>query len=93
MCWWKTTEGNIDAQFILEYMEDFSFQINKKTFVVLNNAHVHKVKTIKERIPICKKRTVHFLSSAIFSPSEHCRSCMEKTQERMAQSRGLPLQG
>ena len=72
ICWWKTTEGYIDAQFVLEDMEDFSFQISKKTFVVLDNARVHKAKAIQERIPYWQKRgIVYFLSSSIFSASEH----------------------
>jgi len=40
-CWWKTTENNIDAQFILEYVEDFSFQINRRTFLVLEIKFSH----------------------------------------------------
>jgi hypothetical protein len=51
ICWWKTTEDNIDAQFVLEYMENFSFQIDKKTFVVLDNARLHKAKISVECIP------------------------------------------
>ncbi|MDR2138776.1 MAG: transposase [Tannerella sp.] len=56
VCRWKTTEGNTDAQFVLEYMEDFSFQASRKTFVVLDKARVHKAKAIQERIPCRHKR-------------------------------------
>lgn len=67
-CWWKTTEGNIDAQFILEYMENFSFHINKKTFVVLDNARVHKAKIIQERIPYWQRRGLYIFFLPPYSP-------------------------
>ena len=35
-CRWKTTEENIDYHFIVEYLEEFSFVITKKTFFVLD---------------------------------------------------------
>ena len=60
ICRWTVSESNIDAQFILEYMEDFSFQISKRTFVVLDNARVHKAKAIQERIPYWQKRGLYF---------------------------------
>jgi hypothetical protein len=50
-CKWLATEGNIDAQFIVKYLEQFSFQIDKKTFIVLDNARIHKSKAVRERIP------------------------------------------
>jgi transposase len=68
VCHWKTTEGNIDAQFVLEYMEDFSFQITKKTFVVLDNARVHKAKSIRERIPCWQKRGLYIFFLPPYSP-------------------------
>jgi hypothetical protein len=67
-CRWKTAEGNMDAQFILEYMEDFSFQISKKTFVVLDNARVHKAKSIRERIPYWQKRGLYIFFLPPYSP-------------------------
>ena len=67
-CRWKTTEDNIDAQFVLEYMEDFSFQISKKTFVVLDNARIHKAKIIQERIPFWEKRGLYIFFLPPYSP-------------------------
>lgn len=49
-------EQNGNAQFILEYFENFSFEIHKQTFVVLDNASVHKAKIIRERMPYWQKR-------------------------------------
>jgi transposase len=67
-CRWKITESNIDAQFMLEYMEDFSFQITRKTFVVLDNARVHKAKSILERIPYWQKRGLYLFFLPPYSP-------------------------
>jgi len=46
ICRWKTTEGNIDAQFVLEYLEQLSFDIRKITFIVLDNAKYIKAKSL-----------------------------------------------
>ena len=67
-CWWKTTESNIDAQFVLEYMENFSSLITRKTFVVLDNARLHKAKVIGERIPFWQKRGLYIFFLPPYSP-------------------------
>ena len=67
-CWWKTTEGNIDAQFVLEYMKNFSFRIDRKTFVVLDNAQLHRAKVIQERIPYWQKRGLYIFFLPPYSP-------------------------
>jgi hypothetical protein len=65
---WKTTESQIDTQFVLEYPEDFSFQIKKKTFVVPDNARLHKAKSIRERIPYWQKRGLYIFFLPPYSP-------------------------
>lgn len=67
-CYWKTTRSNIDARFILEYMENFSFQISKKTFIVLDNARIHKAKAVQERIPFWQKRGLFVFFLPPYSP-------------------------
>ncbi|MDR1115051.1 MAG: transposase [Tannerella sp.] len=37
-------------------MERFSFQVDKKTFIVLDNARIHKSKAVRERILYRQKR-------------------------------------
>ncbi|KAA6304563.1 hypothetical protein EZS27_043788 [termite gut metagenome] len=68
-CYWQTTEQNIDAGFILEFLENFSLQIHKETFIVLDNDKVHKSKIIQERIPYWQERGlfVFFLPQAQLS--------------------------
>jgi transposase len=67
-CHWQTTEENIDAQFVLECLEKFSFQIHKNTFIVLDNARLHKAKTIQERIPYWQRRGLFLFYLPPYSP-------------------------
>lgn len=67
-CYWKTTEDNIDAQFILEYLENFSFQVHKDTFIVLDNARLHKAKIIQERVPYWQDRGLFLFYLPPYSP-------------------------
>ncbi|KAA6345463.1 hypothetical protein EZS27_006959 [termite gut metagenome] len=66
--YWKTTEQPIDAEFILEYMEDFSFQIHKETVIVLDNARIHTSKIIRERIPYWQARGLFLFFLPPYSP-------------------------
>jgi len=67
-CFWSTTEESINAQFILEYFENFSLEIHKETFIILDNASVHKAKIIRERIPYWQKRGLFILYLPPYSP-------------------------
>jgi len=67
-CLWQMTRENIDTQFVLEYLEKFSFQIRKTTFIVLDNARIHKAKAIKERIPYWQDRGLFLLFLPPYSP-------------------------
>lgn len=67
-CRWTTTEENIDAHFIVEYLEEFSFTITKKTFIVLDNARVHKAKAIQERIEYWQNRGLFIFFLPPYSP-------------------------
>jgi transposase len=44
-----TTEGRIDSDFIIDYLEGFSQRIEKQTVVVLDNAPVHKTRKLMDR--------------------------------------------
>jgi transposase len=55
-CRWTVTEDTVNTDFVLSFLEQFSFEINKETFVVLDNARIHKTKAIKERIPYWQQR-------------------------------------
>jgi len=67
-CRWLMTEENIDAEIILEHLEQFSFEIPKTTFIVLDNARIHKAKAIKERIPYWQKRGLYIFFLPPYCP-------------------------
>jgi len=62
-----TTE-NIDTEFVLECLEQFSFEIRKTTFIVLDNARIHKAKAIKERIHYWQKRGLYLFFLPPYCP-------------------------
>lgn len=55
-CFSVTTDQNIGAQFVAEYLEEFSFKIHRQTVIILDNASVHKSHIIKERIAYWQHR-------------------------------------
>ncbi|KAA6335601.1 hypothetical protein EZS27_016191 [termite gut metagenome] len=58
----------MDAKSILEYLEEFSFQIQKETCIVWDNAKVHKSKIIRERIPYWQARGLFLFFLPPYSP-------------------------
>jgi len=67
-CRWQMTTENIDAGFVLEYLEQFSFEIHKTTFIVLDNARIHKAKVIRERIHYWQKRGLYLFFLPPYCP-------------------------
>ncbi len=67
-CHWGITQENINTQFILEFMEKLSWEITCTTFIVLDNARIHKTKNIMERIPYWQKRGLFLLFLPPYSP-------------------------
>ena len=48
-CYWQVTEENINTEFILNFLEQLSFKISRTTFIVLDNARIHKNEKIAAR--------------------------------------------
>lgn len=46
----KTSLQTINADFILEFIDSFSFTIIKPTVIVLDNARIHIAQKVKERM-------------------------------------------
>ena len=67
-CIWQVTRDNIDAGVVLDFLERLSFGIQRKTFVVLDNARIHKSKIIRERIPYWQKRGLFLFFLPPYSP-------------------------
>lgn len=64
----KTSETNINSQFVLEQLDAFSLQIKKPTVVVLDNARVHTAKKIKERFNAWQNRGLYIFYLPPYSP-------------------------
>ena len=65
---YKLNRENTTAQFILENLEDLSFQIIKPTVIVLDNAKIHTAQKILKRIPIWRKRNLYVFFLPPYSP-------------------------
>lgn len=64
----KTTTTSVDADFVLEQLELFSFSLKKQTVVVLDNARVHTSKKIKERLLYWQQRGLYIFYLPPYSP-------------------------
>ena len=63
-----TTTERMTADKIVSYLDDFSFRIRKNTFIVLDNATVHRNRWIKELRPIWEKRGLFIFFLPPYSP-------------------------
>ena len=63
----STTES-ITAEKVADYLDKLSFKISKDTFVVLDNASVHRNAIIKELRPIWEKRGLFLFYLPPYSP-------------------------
>ena len=62
------TEGRMTADKVVSFLDDFSFRISKDTFVVLDNATIHRNRWIKELRPIWEKRGLFIFYLPPYSP-------------------------
>lgn len=62
------TEECINADVVINFLESLSFNIKKKTVLILDNASVHKSRSIRERIPFWEKRGLFITYLPPYSP-------------------------
>lgn len=62
-----TTE-NMTTETIADFLDRLSFRIRRNTFVVLDNASVHRCKLIRELRPIWEKRGLFLFFLPPYSP-------------------------
>ena len=65
--YYKITQENINSDFILQMLDEFSFYINKETTLVFDNASVHKAKKILERLEVWERRGLHIFFLPTYS--------------------------
>lgn len=64
----KTTIESINADFIVDFFEEFSFKISKQTVIVLDNARIHIAQKVKERLKYWQKRGLFIVYLPPYSP-------------------------
>lgn len=67
-CLIETSTANINSQFILDRLEDFSTGLEKLTVIVLDNARIHTSRIIKERLKIWQMRGLYIFYLPRYSP-------------------------
>lgn len=63
-----TSEKAINADFVIEQLDWFSFSIRKPTVVVLDNARIHTGNKMKERIEYWQRRGLYIFYLPTYSP-------------------------
>lgn len=64
----QTTTQSINSDFIISFMEKFSFEIKKKTVIILDNARIHTAHKIKERLKVWQNRGLYIFYLPPYSP-------------------------
>jgi transposase len=62
------TEYNVGTDTVIQYLEQLSFCIKKKTVLILDNASVHKSNSVMERIPFWQQRGLFITFLPPYSP-------------------------
>ena len=63
-----STSDSIDAGKIVDFLDRFSFLVEKKTFIVLDNASVHRNTKIRQMRPVWEKRGLFLFYIPPYSP-------------------------
>ena len=63
-----TTTDSITADTVIEFLDELSFQVRKNTFVVLDNATVHRNHKVEALRPIWEKRGLFLFYLPPYSP-------------------------
>lgn len=66
--WTAISEKAIDAAFVVEQLERFSFSLSRVTIVVLDNARIHTGKKMRERIDGWQRRGLFIFYLPTYSP-------------------------
>jgi len=66
--WTAVSEKTIDANFVVEQLERFSFSLSRLTVVVLDNARIHTGKKMGERMAAWRQRGLFVFYLPTYSP-------------------------
>jgi transposase len=65
---YKTSEKNINSDFIVEFLDDLSLKVSRKTVLVLDNASIHKAKKVQVLLDHWQKRGLYIFFLPPYSP-------------------------
>lgn len=65
---YKLTEENITADLIIETLDEWSFQLQKPTVIVLDNARIHTARKVKKLFQIWQQRGLYIFYLPPYSP-------------------------
>jgi transposase len=65
---WRTTEKNINANFIFTQLEEISFSIRKPTVIIVDNASIHRAHLIQQQLPFWEQRGLYVFYLPAYSP-------------------------
>ncbi|GAB4045411.1 IS630 family transposase [Spirosoma jeollabukense] len=63
-----TTSGSITASFVVNQLEELSWQLTKPTVVVLDNARIHTADKVRQRLADWQKRGLYLFYLPPYSP-------------------------
>lgn len=65
---YKITEKNVNADFVLEMLDEWSLHLEKPTVIVLDNARIHTARKVKKLFRIWQKRGMYIFYLPPYSP-------------------------
>ncbi|MBT3712908.1 MAG: IS630 family transposase [Anaerolineae bacterium] len=64
----RTVQGYVDSEIVIEFFDEFSLRIEKKTVVIIDNASVHTSHKFKSQLEKWKKKGLHIKYLPTYSP-------------------------
>jgi transposase len=64
----RTVQGYVDSEIVIEFFDDFSLTIEKKTVVIIDNASIHTSHKFKKQLQKWEKKGLHLKYLPTYSP-------------------------
>ena len=65
---YRLSDKNLNANFIVDFFDDFSFKITRQTVVVIDNASIHTAKKVRALLDTWQKRGLYIFFLPPYSP-------------------------
>jgi len=66
--YYRIVEKNINAEFMVEILDEFSWQLKRNTVIVLDNASIHKAKKVRKHFELWQSRGLYIFFLPEYSP-------------------------